>query len=74
MSKETLIAAAARRANPGLVSVTRSRYFGQVDTGLWPNFDLAMKGVQFPESLSFEERAAFNTMVSELGLTDPYPI
>lgn len=48
--------------------VERSRFYGKIDTGRWPNHALAIKAVMSPEKLSKPEQRRWETMCAGLGI------
>lgn len=48
--------------------VERSRFYGKIDTGKWPNHRLAIKAVMDPESLSAAEQRRWVLMCTELKI------
>lgn len=48
--------------------VERSRFYGKIDTGKWPNHNLAIKAVMHPEELTAAEQRRWVLMCTELEI------
>jgi hypothetical protein len=48
--------------------VERSRFYGKVDTGLWPNYGLMLKAVRTPEDLTAAEQRKWVLMCTKLEI------